>query len=114
VFHEISQNLSVVHFAYIANELPHDLNKWRICQIHFYFKGMNIVQVSYKFSSAGCSLQTTHIYLPIVPIIIHLPKIGKLVCFALVSEADPWKNWKEGLGDRLGRKFTLHPECRHA
>jgi len=27
VFHEISQNLSVVHFAYVANELPHDLNK---------------------------------------------------------------------------------------
>jgi len=32
----------------------------------------------------------------------------------LVSESDPWKKWKEGLGDRLGQKYTLHPECRRA
>jgi len=32
----------------------------------------------------------------------------------LVSEPDPRKNRKEGLGDRLGRKCTLRPECRHA
>ena len=32
----------------------------------------------------------------------------------VVSEPDPRKNWKEGLGDRLGRKCTVRPECRHA
>jgi len=32
----------------------------------------------------------------------------------LVSEPDPRKNRKEGLGDRLGRKCTLRPECRCA
>ena len=32
----------------------------------------------------------------------------------LVSEPDPWKNQKEGLGDRLERKCTPHPECRYA
>ena len=31
-----------------------------------------------------------------------------------VSEPDPQKNQKDGLGDRLGRKRTMHPECRHA
>ena len=30
----------------------------------------------------------------------------------VVSEPDPRKNQKEGLGDRLGRKYTLCPECR--
>jgi len=32
----------------------------------------------------------------------------------LVSEPDPRKNRKGGLGDRLGRKCTLCPECRLA
>jgi len=32
----------------------------------------------------------------------------------VVSEPDPRKNRKEGLGDRLGRKCTLRPECRRA
>ena len=32
----------------------------------------------------------------------------------LVSEPDPQKNQKEDLGDRLGRKRTMHPECRRA
>jgi len=32
----------------------------------------------------------------------------------LISEPDPWKNQKEGLGDRLGSKCTVRPECRHA
>ena len=31
----------------------------------------------------------------------------------LVSGPDPRKNWKEGLGDRLGRKCTMRPACRH-
>ena len=31
----------------------------------------------------------------------------------VVSEPDPRKNWKEGLGDRLGWKCTVRPECRH-
>ena len=26
----------------------------------------------------------------------------------------PLENWNEGLGDRLGRKCTVHPECWHA
>jgi len=30
----------------------------------------------------------------------------------LVLEPDPRKNRKEGLGDRLGQKCTLRPECR--
>ena len=32
----------------------------------------------------------------------------------LVLELDPRKNRKEGLGDRLGRKCTVRPECRCA
>ena len=31
---------------------------------------------------------------------------------SLVSEPDPWKNQKAGLGDRLGRKCTVRPEYR--
>jgi len=27
-------------------------------------------------------------------------------------ETRPSENWKEGLGDRLGQKCTVHPECR--
>ena len=34
--------------------------------------------------------------------------------YCLVSEPDPRKNRKEGLGDRLGRKCTVRPECRRA
>ena len=32
----------------------------------------------------------------------------------VVSEPDPWKNRKEGLGDRPGQKCAVCPECRHA
>jgi len=32
----------------------------------------------------------------------------------LVLEPDPRKNRKEGLGNRLGWKCTMRPECRHA
>jgi len=32
----------------------------------------------------------------------------------LVSEPDPRKNQKDGLGDRLGWKCTALPECRCA
>ena len=32
----------------------------------------------------------------------------------VVSEPDLRKNWKEGLGDRLGWKCAMYPECRHA
>jgi len=31
----------------------------------------------------------------------------------VVSEPDPRKNQKEGMGDRLGQKCTVCPECRH-
>ena len=31
----------------------------------------------------------------------------------VVLEPDPWKNWKEGLGDRPGWKCTMHSECSH-
>ena len=36
------------------------------------------------------------------------------VSVCIVSEPDPLKNWKEDLGDRLGWKCTLCPECRCA
>jgi len=51
----------------------------------------------------------------------HLVQLACAVCVGqlcppsmLVSEPDPRKNQKEGLGDRLGRKCTVRPECRHA
>jgi len=40
---------------------------------------MNIVQVSYVLVGWLFFADNTH--LPIIPIIIHLPKIGRLVCF---------------------------------
>ena len=43
-----------------------------------------------------------------------LEGLSYTVVFVLVSEPDPRKNRKEGLGDRLGRKCTLRPECRRA
>ena len=35
-----------------------------------------------------------------------------LVLQFLVSEPDPQKNWKEGLGNRLGWKCTVCLECK--
>ena len=36
------------------------------------------------------------------------------LAMTVVLQPDPLKNWKEGLGDRLGWKCTVRPECRHA
>ena len=44
---------------------------------------------------------------------IRYPALG-WSCLLLVSEPDPRKIRKVGLGDRLGRKCILRPECRRA
>jgi len=46
---------------------------------------------------------------------VGIPPLGLYRgCSHVVSEPDPWKNQKEGLGDRLGWKCTMRPECRRA
>jgi len=66
---------------------------------------------AYTTSKGSVHLSTQKSLLPLSRRWLTIIMVVTNVVSYLLLEPDHWKNQKEGLGDRLGWKCTVHPEC---